>query len=136
VLDTPRVLRTNVKKCIDQVLNEEDDDDDFGDSDDDSCYTESDDDNESVHSDVNSFPNLQLNSGYFQLKSYSTDDYFDAHVSTKVMTSNHSLNKLKKPQLDQDTIQNALQKAPKKHEKVRIFLFRMTLFFHLVFLVT
>lgn len=34
------------------------------------------------------------------------------------MTSNHSLNKLKKPQLDQDTILNALQKAPKKHEKV------------------
>jgi len=38
------------------------------------------------------------------------------------MTSNHSLNKLKKPQLDQDTIQSALQKAPKKHDKASNFL--------------
>jgi hypothetical protein len=40
IQDTPRLMRTNVKKCIDEVLNE--DDDDFGDSDIDSCYSGSD----------------------------------------------------------------------------------------------
>jgi hypothetical protein len=41
VADTPRILRTNVKRCIDEVLNEDDDDEDYDNSDD-SCYSESD----------------------------------------------------------------------------------------------
>jgi hypothetical protein len=54
VLDTPRILRTNVKRCIDEVLNEDDDDEDYVNSDD-SCYSGSDDeDRESNQADEES----------------------------------------------------------------------------------
>jgi hypothetical protein len=62
VLDTPRILRTNVKRCIDEVLNEEDDDEDYINSDD-SCYSGSDEeDRESNQADEENLatPNKKL----------------------------------------------------------------------------
>jgi len=140
-MDTPRILRTNVKKCIDEVLNKEDDDD-FDESEDDSCYSDSDEEqglvieNKSLVTPKKETVTeikkgrrvakevyclliiLEQFKSCAQVKTFSADDYFDAHVSFKVMTSNHSLKRLAKPQLDQDTIQSALKKAPKKHQEV------------------
>lgn len=54
MIDTPRIQRTNVKKCIDDVLNEEDGDEDYVNSDD-SCYSDSDEeDRESMQADEES----------------------------------------------------------------------------------
>ncbi|CAB3367527.1 Hypothetical predicted protein [Cloeon dipterum] len=115
VLDTPRLLRTNVKKCIGEMLCE---------SDSDAISEESESESEEevfndVRDSVETPPKKEEAKIKIkkQTKSFSAEDYFDAHVSSKVITSNHSLRKLEKPRLDQDTINDALQKMPKKHEK-------------------